>query len=127
MAFLDMDFNDVVEPTVAEADTEQKLRILDVKEGTDKNGHAYLMPRFEICDLVGAKDFSYFLGLPHGEMDAKRLNNCKYKLKTFMDAFGLEYASDPADWVGEEAWAILGVEENEQYGPQNFVKKFVKA
>ena len=127
MAFLDMNFDDVVEPTVAPADAEYKLRILDVKEGTNKNSEPYLMPRFEICDVVGAKDFTKYLGLPAPSMDAKKLNNTKYALKTFMDAFGLEYASDPADWVGAEGWAILGVEENEQYGPQNYVKKFVKA
>ena len=32
MAFLDMDFSDVVEPRVAAADTEYKLRITDVKD-----------------------------------------------------------------------------------------------
>lgn len=127
MAFLDMNFDDVVEPTVAAADAEYKLRILDVKEGTNKNGEPYLMPRFEICDVVGAKDFAKYLGLPSPSMDAKKLNNTKYGLKTFMDAFEIDYASDPADWVGSEGWAILGVEENEQYGPQNYVKKFVKA
>lgn len=127
MAFLDMDFSDVVEPRVAAADTEYKLRILDVKEGTDKNGNPYLMPRFEVVDEVGVKDFSYFLGLPGAHMDAKRLNNAKYKLKTFMDAFGIEYSSDPADWVGLEGWAILGVENNDQYGDQNFIKRFVQA
>ena len=127
MAFLDLDFNDVVEPRVADPDKEYKLRITDVKEGTDKNGNPYLMPRFEVCDEVGVKDFSYFLGLPNSNMDAKRLNNCKYKLKCFLEAFGLPAASDPQDWTGSEGWAILGVEENDQYGPQNFVKKLVKS
>lgn len=127
MAFLDMNFDDVVEPTVAAADAEYKLRILDVKEGTNKNGEPYLMPRFEVCDVVGAKDFTKYFGLPSSSMDAKKLNSVKYGLKIFMDAFSLEYASDPSDWVGAEGWAILGVEENEQYGPQNYIKKFVKA
>ena len=126
MAFLDMDFSDVVEPRVAAADTEYKLRITDVKEGTDKNGNAYLMPRFEIIEEVGAKDFSYFLGLPHPGLDAKKLNAAKFKLKSFMDAFDIAYSSDPADWVGQEGWAILGVEENAQYGQSNYIKKFVK-
>lgn len=126
MAFLDMNFDDVIEPKVAAADCEYKLRILDVKEGMDKNGHAYLMPRFEVLDEVGVKDFSYYLGLPYEGMDAKKLNSAKYKIKCFMDAFGIEYASDPADWVGVEGWAILGVQEDAQYGEQNYIKKFVK-
>lgn len=127
MAFLDMNFDDVVEPTVAPADAEYKLRIVDVKEGTNKNGDAYLMPRFEILEVVGAKDFTKYLGLPTASMDAKKMNNAKYALKVFLDAFKLEYASDPADWVGAEGWAILGVENNEQYGDQNFIKRFVKS
>lgn len=127
MAFLDMNFDDVVEPTVAPADSEYKLRIVDVKEGTNKNGDAYLMPRFEILEVVGAKDFTKYLGLPSSSMDAKKMNNAKYALKVFLDAFKLEYASDPADWVGAEGWAILGVENNEQYGDQNFIKKFVQS
>lgn len=124
MAFLDMDFTDVIAPTVANPDTEYKLRILDVKEGNDKNGNAYVMPRFEIIDVVGAKDFNYYIGLPHAGMDAKKLNSAKYKLKCFMDAFGLNYQSEVQDWVAAEGWAILGVQEDEVYGPQNFIKKF---
>jgi hypothetical protein len=60
-------------------------------------------------------------------MDAKRTNSAKYKLKTFMDAFGISYNSNPAtDWAGSEGWAILGVEETDAWGEQNFVRKFVK-
>ena len=127
MAILDLDFSDVVEPRTVEADKEYKLRITDVKEGTNKNGEPYLMPRFEILDEVGAKDFTKYLGLPSASMDAKKMNNTKYGLKLFLEAFGLPAASEPSDWVGAEGWAILGVEENDQYGAQNFVKKFVKS
>lgn len=125
MAFLDMNFDDVVEPTVAPADAEYKLRILDVREGNDKNGNPYLMPRLEILEVVGAKDFSYFLSLPNETMDAKKLNNTKYRLKCFLDAFKLPYSSDPQEWPGSEGWAILGIQEDEQYGEQNYIKKFV--
>jgi hypothetical protein len=127
MSFLDFNFDDVVEPRTVDPDREYKLRITDVRSGTDKNGNPYYMPRFEILDEVGAKSFTYFLGLPNDSMDAKRLNSVKYKIKTFLDAFGLPYDGDPEnDWAGAEGWAILGVEENDQYGPQNVIKKFVK-
>jgi len=124
MTFLDMNFDDVVEPRAVAPDKEYKLRILEVREGTDKNGNTYLMPRFEILDEVGAKDFTYFMGLPNDQMDAKRLNTTKYKIKNFVEAFGL--GNDVSDWQGSEGWAILGLEENEQWGEQNFIKKFVK-
>lgn len=123
MAILDMDFTDVVEPHAVPADTEYQLRIIEVKEGKDRNGHEYLMPRFEVLDEVGSKDFTYFLGLPHDEMDAKRLNSCKHKIKKFMEAFEIENM-DTESWIGATAWAILGVEETDQYGEQNFIKKF---
>jgi len=128
MAFLDLNFDDVVEPRTVPGDAEYQLRIQSVREGVDKNGNAYLMPNFEIIGEVGAKNFSYFLGLPGPNTDAKQANNKKYKLKNFLDAFNLPYNSDPInDWIGAEGWAILGLEESAEWGEQNFVKKFVKS
>ncbi len=128
MSFLtDINFDNVVEPRAVDADKEYKIRIIEARQGTDKNGNPYILPRFEILDEVGAKDFTYFLGLPNDSMDAKRLNAVKYKIKNFLDAFGLDVSSDPEDWAGSEGWAILGLEESEQYGEQNFIKRFVKS
>lgn len=127
MSFLDLNLDDVVELAAVEPDREYKLRIIDVREGTDKNGNGYFMPRFEVVDEVGAKDFTYFLGLPNDSMDPKRVNNAKRKIKNFLDAFSLPYDSNPVnDWPGAEGWAILGLEETDQWGAQNFIKKFVK-
>ncbi len=128
MSFLtDINFDDVVEPRAVDADKEYKIRIVDVKEGTDKNGNPYALPRLEILDELGAKDFTYFLGRPNPDtMDAKQINSAKHKIKTFLEAFDIDSSADPSDWVGSESWAILGMKEDEQYGEQNFVKKFVK-
>lgn len=126
MSFLDMDFSDVVEPHAVEPDKEYKIRIVDVREDTDKNGNPYIMPRLEVVDEPGAKDFTYFMGLPRDDMDAKRKNAAKYRIKTFVEAFDVDPKMDTQDWVGAEAWAILGKEENDQFGEQNFVKKFVR-
>lgn len=125
MSFLEMNFDDVVEPR-AVSEGEYKLRIIDVREGVDKNGNPYLMPRFEILGEVGASDFSHYIQLPNHNMDPKRLNNAKYRLKMFMDAFGLPYNGDTSEWIGMEGWAILGVEQNEHYGEQNYVKRWGK-
>lgn len=126
MSFLDFDFSDVVEPHAVDPDKEYKLRILDVRQADDKNGNPYVMPRFEIMDETGAKDFTYFMGLPNESMDAKRKNTVLYRIKMFLEAFDLSPDTDPSEWVGAEGWAILGREDNDQYGEQNFVKKFVK-
>ena len=125
MSFLsDLDLSDVVEPRVVEADQEYNLRISDVKKGTNKNGGPYLMPRFEIVGEVGAKDVSHYIGLPDSSMDAKKLNNTKYRIKQFLEAFDIDPQTDTESWVGAEGWAVLGIQDNEQYGEQNFIKRF---
>lgn len=136
MGFLDdIDYENSQEPTAVPADQEYKLRIVDVKTDlstptglpTDKNGNYYLLPRFEIIDEPLAKEFTRFIGLPHEGMDEKKKNSTGYALKTFLAAFDLDSRSisDPTDMVGAEGWAILGLEETEQYGEQNYVKKFI--
>jgi hypothetical protein len=127
MSFLDMNFDDVVEPRAVEPDKEYKLRIIEVREGTDKNGNGYALPRLEVLDEVGAKDFTYFLGFPHDGMDAKQLNSSKYKIKSFCDAFNLDPNAPFEDWVGAEGWAILGLNETDEWGEQNFIRRFVKS
>jgi hypothetical protein len=136
MGFLDsVDLENVVEPSTVPADAEYKLRIVDVKTDPstpdglprDKNGNSYLLPRFEILDEPTAKDFTRFIGLPHDSMDAKKKNSSGFMLKTFLQAFDLEQSAlvDPSDMIGAEGWAILGIEDTEQYGEQNYVKKFI--
>ena len=127
MTIIDVDVSDAVEPMVMEPNEEYKIRIVDVRVDVDKNGHDYFMPRFEVVDQPTAKEFSRFYGLPHADMDPKQLNNCKFALKTFFEAFGIDPANgvDPEAMKGLEAWAILGVKEDAEYGAQNIVKKFV--
>lgn len=120
-------FDEVVEPQAVEAG-EYQLRIIDCSEPKeDKNGNMYIMPRLEVVDVPTGKDFTYFLGLPSSEMDAKQLNKCLVKLKNFGIAFGVDMSRqvDVEELVGLTGWAILGVESNEQYGDQNYVKKFI--
>ena len=127
MGFLDFDLNDAQEPTAVPGDQEYKLRIVDVKEGLDKNGAPYLLPRFEIPAEPAAKEFTKFLRLPHSGLDAKQMNSAKWALKVFFDAFDVDASmmSSPMDLVGHEGWAILGMEESDEWGTQNFVKKFL--
>ena len=127
MGFLDYDLNDDQEPTAVAGDQEYKLRITDVRQGTDKNGNPYLLPRFEVVGEPTAKEFTKFLRLPNANLDAKQLNNCKWALKVFFDAFDLDANSigSAEEMIGHEGWAILGLEESPEWGEQNFVKKFL--
>ena len=128
MGFLDINLDDVQEPTVVDANSEVQVRVTGASTGDDKNGNPYILIRLDIPEEPTAKDFTYFLGLPNSSMDAKKLNNTKWKLKMFFDAIdedpsGLDSADD---LVGKTFWAILGVSESDEYGEQNYVKKIVK-
>jgi len=124
----DMGLEDSQEPYAVEGGEEHKLRIVEVKEGTDKNNLAYLMPRLEIEGEPFAKDFTHFLHIPSKDMNDKQLNRVRYNYKAFCECFGIDMSRphDPKDeWPGHTGFAILGLAENEQYGEQNFVKKLI--
>lgn len=127
MSLLDMNFDDAVEPTVVDPG-EYKIRIVDVKVAENKSGNPYVLPRFEIPDEPTAKEFTKYMGLPHDDMNEKQLNSAKFNMKKFCLAFGIDPAApgEPDDWKGLEGWALLGVEENDEYGDQNYVKSFIK-
>ena len=126
MSFLDVDTSSAVEPKVVEADEEYEIRIVGATVNNDKNGKPYFLPRFEIVGEPSAKEFTKFMRLPHDEMNDKQRNNCLWQLKCFYEAFGITSPiGDENDIIGETAYAILGVNSDEEYGDQNYVKKFV--
>lgn len=110
---------------------EYELRIIDCKISTDKNGLEYILPRFEIISEPYSKDFTKFLNIPdRKEMDAKKLNLAQVEMSNFLTCFGFDIAqrinfSD--DLPGATGWAFLGKKgsEDDEYGEQNFVKKFI--
>ena len=127
MSFLDIDVSDAQESKAVPGDEEYSLRIVELRQADDKNGNPYILPRFEIPSETLAKTFTKFLRLPNKNMDAKQLNSCKWSLKLFFEAFGIPLVGerDWADYVGNEGWAILGLEESDEWGEQNFVRKFI--
>jgi len=129
MSFLDIDLNDVRKPEAVPANEEYQIRLLGITSGEDKNGYPYILPRFDIPSQPTSKDFTKFLYLPREDASEKELNNIKWNLKMFFDAFDIDYTQQiNFDTVGgKTAWAILGLSENEQYGEQNYIKKFVTA
>ena len=128
MTLLDVDVNDAQEPKVVPGDEEYELRILDVTIDNDKNGEPYMLPRFEVVDEPLAKDFTKFYRLPHQGLDEKQMNRAKWQIKILLETFSLPTSGSlpVEDMKGCTGWAILGVEENEQWGEQNYIKKLVK-
>jgi len=138
MGFLD----DVQEPFAVPGDQEYKIRLVDVRTGNNKSGNPYLLPVFEIPDEPTAKEFTKYLGLPHEGMSPKQLNSRGWTMKSFCHAMDIDVGmfedyvetfinnpeADPPDnsfMIGADGWAILGLEESDQWGEQNYVKKFV--
>lgn len=127
MSMLDMNLNDAQEPTVVPAGEEYKIRILTVKVDNDKNNQPYMLPTFEVPDVAASKSFTKFLRIPNESLDAKKMNSAKWQIKLFLECFGMDPGRpfNPEELTGLTGWAILGIEEDEEYGDKNYVKKFI--
>lgn len=128
------DVENVQDLIVWDSTEETKLRIVDVRIGTDKNDHDYFMPVFEIADESGYKEFSKFYSIPDKAwMDEKKYASTARQLKKFSQCFELpiDQMFDTSgtvqreNFVGKTGWAVLGRENDSQYGDQNYVKQFV--
>lgn len=127
MGFLEgMDFDDVVEPT-AVPEGEYELRISEIAQDTNKNDEPYIMPKFDIVGEPTSKTVTKYMALPISSMDEKKMNKTKLNLKRFFDAMGIDPAGgiDLDALTGETVWAVLGLEEDPEYGEQNFIRRFI--
>ena len=131
MSMLDLaalDLENAPEIKAVPANEEYKLRIIDCKAGRDKNEDDFLLPRFEVVDHPTSKDFTRYIRLPSDSMDDKKMAKTKSLLRTFFECFDVDLSRkfDPEDFLpGLEGWAILGLEESEEWGEQNYIKKFI--
>jgi hypothetical protein len=116
---------------------EYTLRIKDWKSDddgkikmTNEKGFPYIMPILEVINCEEAefsKDITHYLALPDSGLDKKKLNDAKYQLRCFFEAFGVDYHQplDPEGMIGETAEALLVVQEDTGYGEQNRVKRWI--
>lgn len=125
------EMNNAQELEVLESEEEVKLRVVDANTDVNKSGNPYLLVKFEATEYANVKDFTKYFGLPHNEMTPKQKNNALLSLRKFFQAFEIEYSKgvDVGNITGSEGFAILGVDQNEgsEFGPQNFIKRFVAA
>lgn len=124
---LDIDFTGTTEPKAYPGGKEYKIRILEITKDVNKNEDPYLLPRFEIVGKADSKDFTKYMAIPTKDMGEKKLNSAKFRIMEFYQCFGIPTTgkTNLEDYKGKEGWAILGYSEDEEYGPQNFVKKFL--
>ena len=121
------DIADAPEPKAIPAGEESKLRILDVRQDLNKNQEPYIMPRFDIADQPLSKDFSHYLPQVFEGMDEKDAVRARSNMRKFLECFGLPTSGqiDLEDAKGKTGWAILGLKEDDTYGEQNTIRKFI--
>lgn len=113
-----------------------------VKFMTDKEGEVmryygeeedkpYFNLKFQVIDHPDAanfKDFTYFVGLPNEEDDAKQKKVKLNAIKNLGDALGINFFDevDPLDYNGKVSCsAVLTVKDDETYGMQNEIKQIL--
>lgn len=125
-SMLDLSFDNVVEYE-AVPEGEYQLRIDDIVAASGEKGpyvRAVLLP-------VGndmAKTISHVMMLPQANDEPRKKNNRLLALRSFYEAFGVDYTSGPVnleDLKGLTAWAFLRVETSDTYGEQNQVRRWI--
>jgi len=123
--FIDTDVGDAVELEPVEEGNHTVL-CNSVQGGKDKNGDRYFLLRLEVPDVMESKGFTHFLSHPADAEDEKSENRAKLALKRVCEAFGLPTSNfDLQDLENETAEAYLTVTEDEDYGRQNRVSRWV--
>lgn len=108
--------------------TEAEVRIINVIQGTDKNGNDYLSPFFEVLDQPNVGEFSDFLGLPSGQLPDADNNKRKRRLQQFGEAFDIDWSGDVDldDLRGKTGFVIVNVRPaRDGYEASNGVSKYV--
>lgn len=115
---------------------EVSVRIVEFVEGedgivrTNKKGHPFILPRLEIFGEDEAyKDFTHYVALPSNTYtEKKEKNRVNLNWRRFCEAFNQDPLGqvDFLDMVGEDTEALIDVTEDEGYGEQNRIIRFIK-
>jgi hypothetical protein len=124
-----VDMSETFEPTVQPDGTEAELRIVSFLKDSDKNGHDYIMPFFEVAEDPYSVEFGDYIRLPDGDMSPKEKNKAILRMQQFGEAFGIDFSQQldiKADIVGQTGWAILGIGKDQDGNPTNKIRKYVQ-
>lgn len=133
--FIDIpDVGGAVEPHAVDSG-EYKVRVVGWTGGLNGSGNPFMMPKLAVVEpkVVGSRIITYYIALPHANMDENELNNCNRKLKKFCTAFGLSYPCqiNTKEDVGMEAWALIEKREDQsdyadENGYTNNIKRWIR-
>lgn len=121
-------FDDTHDEIILEDGSEVLLRVISVDSGVGAKG-PYKRIGYEIDGEPYAKAVYNIMSLPNADDDPRKRNKKNLRLRDFLIAHSMpiDRAFNWNDLLGVEVWAILGVEESEQYGDKNTVKKYTKS
>jgi len=129
--FLNVNLDDIPEQIALENATEAKIEVLSAVPNEERR---YVLLTCKVIQLASGenfdnvKNFTTFLNYPRPEDEELKKNNKLRRLKTAHEALGISGAiSDAEDYQGKTAWVILSQSEDDVYGTQNDVKRWVKS
>jgi len=135
-SFLDLNLQDVPELTaLPEGEYELRLNKLELRtvnnSASTYNGAQFLLCSFEVPSEPTSKGISHTLFLPRDVDDEKTRNNRLRGIKTFCEAFGIDFSHgldlDEISSSAATGWALLKIEEDAEYGEQNRIRRFIVA
>jgi hypothetical protein len=127
MSFLDLNVNDVPDLTVLPEGEEYELRILECEIKTSSKGNQGIQCRFDCPAEPNSKDITHWIGIPDASADEKKRNAALRRIRDFCICFGINTVGgiDLSDVQGRTGWAILAIENDDTYGEQNKIKRFI--
>lgn len=131
MSILDMNFDDVYEPELFDDGQEVELTIKAAKMQQSKSGkNQVLHVTLYSPEEYRISPFTEYLVIPTDAdkaEDPAKYNNMKRRLQSFFGCFGLQASGvqPENDFPGATGVVIIGLSEDEQYGKQNRVRKYV--
>lgn len=130
-SILDLNFDDVYQPELWNDGDEVDMTIKKVAMGPSKSGKNTVLT-ITMWDPSDSKKapLTERLTVPTRADQAEdpvKYNNMMLRLQAFGDCFGvaLQQVNPANDWPGATGSIIVRLEDDEQYGKKNSVKKFV--
>ncbi len=122
-----IDWDDMQEPQPVEPG-QYVCTVEDIAVKNSKKGNNYVNARLSIQSDEPTSSVWHMMMLPNGE-DAEKDNMWKLQLSHFLEACGMSLSPelDLQECIGAEIWCALDLEEDDEYGERNRVKRVLKA
>jgi len=127
-SILDMNFDDVYDFETLPDSSEAQLRVTAAEVYRKEGGtRSNLHITFDDPSNDRVQDIHLYMGLPIEDDEPKRVNKMKLRIKAFYEAVGADMSGpiELQDLIGETLTAIIGEEDDSEYGKRNFIRSFV--